>query len=165
MSRTPIHFEQVRPLPLTHTSEIPEEFLDAMGHMNVMWYTHLFGFGMGGLLQQLEVPWSKMAEDDGGTFALETHIRYLSEVRVGQHIETHARLLGRTEKRFHLLHFMINLDKQDVSATFETITAYVDLRVRKMAPMPLKLAHGLDQLIEQHARLDWDAPVCGSMAP
>ncbi len=165
MPRVTIDFDQVQQLPLTHASQIPEEFLDAMGHMNVMWYTHLFGFGMGGLLQQLGVPWSKMAEDHGGTFALETHIRYLSEVRVGQNIETHIRVLGRSEKRFHTLHFMLNQDKRDVSASFETITAYVDLRVRRMAAMPTQLAEGLDRLIDEHARLDWVAPVCGSMSP
>ena len=106
-----------------------------------------------------------MAEIHGGTFALETHIRYLSEVRVGHQIETHVRVLGRSDKRFHVLHFMINCDKQDVSATFETITAYVDLSVRRMAAMPVELAESLDRLAEEHRQLDWEAPVSGIMAP
>jgi acyl-CoA thioester hydrolase len=29
-------------LPVTHQATVPESYLDAMGHMNVMWYTHLF---------------------------------------------------------------------------------------------------------------------------
>ncbi|MEM1068240.1 MAG: thioesterase family protein [Planctomycetota bacterium] len=165
MPRVSIDFECVQQLPLTHSTVIPEEYLDAMGHMNVMWYTHLFGFSLGGLLQQFEIPWSKMAERHGGTFALETHVRYLSEVRVGQQVQTHARVLGRTSKRFHLLHFMTNLDKQDVSASFETITAYVDLSLRKMAAMPNELTAGLDRLMQSHDQLDWAAPVCGSMSP
>ena len=165
MPRVHLDFENVQSLPRTYSSVIPEEYLDAMGHMNVMWYTHLFGFSTGGLLESLNVPWSKMAESNGGTFALETHVRYFSEVRVGQQVETFVRVLGRTHKRFHVLHFMINLDKRDVSASFETVTAYVDLSVRQMATMPALLADGLDRLTIEHARLDWEAPVCGSMAP
>lgn len=165
MPRVRVDLDQVQQLPKTHTADIPEEFLDAMGHMNVMWYTHLFGISLGGLLQQIGMPWSKMAETKGGTFALETHIRYLSEVRVGQQVETYVRVLGRTSSRFHLLHFMTNVDKQDVSATFETVTAYVDLNVRRMAIMPETLSEGLDRFANEHKTLDWESPTCGSMSP
>jgi len=32
-------------LPVLHRADIPETYLDEMGHMNVMWYTHLFSEG------------------------------------------------------------------------------------------------------------------------
>ena len=36
-------------LPITLQTVIPEDYIDVMGHMNVMWYTHLFGKATGGL--------------------------------------------------------------------------------------------------------------------
>ena len=35
-------------LPITHRAVIPDDYLDEMGHMNVMWYTHLFSLARGG---------------------------------------------------------------------------------------------------------------------
>ena len=39
----------LNPLPVTYRAFIPEAYLDEMGHMNVMWYTHLFSQAMGGI--------------------------------------------------------------------------------------------------------------------
>ena len=38
-------------LPVTHRAVIPEDFIDGFGHVNVMWYTHLFTEGAGGLFR------------------------------------------------------------------------------------------------------------------
>lgn len=42
---------ELRQLPLTHQATIPEDYLDSMGHMNVMWYTHLFAHAMLGIFK------------------------------------------------------------------------------------------------------------------
>jgi len=165
VNRIQLDTDRVRRLPMTHSTLIPDEYMDAMGHMNVMWYTHLFSVAMGGTLHLLGLNWKEMAENHIGTFALESHIRYLSEVCVGQTVEIHSRLLGRTTKRFHAIHFMTNLARNDVSATFEVVGAYIDLKVRRMAPMPEEWTRELDRLISEHNQLDWDATTCGVMAP
>jgi acyl-CoA thioester hydrolase len=165
LPRIEIDLEDVRQLPAVHRATIPDDYLDAMGHMNVMWYTHLFSCGMGGVLRMMGLDWDEIAAHHGGTFALESHTRYLSEVRIGQTIEVHARIVARSEKRFHVMQFMPNLDKQDVAATFETVNAYVDLRERRMAVFPETVAEKLDALIESHQGLGWPAPVSGGMAP
>ena len=136
-----------------------------MGHMNVMWYTHLFSLAMGGLFQLVGLSWEQMKQLQGGTFALESHIRYLSEVHGGQAIEIHSRLLSRSEKRFHALHFMTNSERQDVSATFEVVGAYIDMRSRRMAALPNEVTQRLDTLIAEHGKLEWEAPTCGVMGP
>ncbi len=165
MTKILLDISDVRRLPLTHATTIPEEYLDAMGHMNVMWYTHLFSLGMGGLFDRLGITWEQLEKDQAGTFALESHIRYLSEVRVGQNVEIHSRVLGRTEKRFHAIHFMTNQDKHDVSATFEVVGAYIDMRSRRMAALPDEAVRRLDALLSDHHQLGWEAPACGVMRP
>ena len=165
MPRLNIHVEDVLQLPKTFTKTIPEDYLDDMGHMNVMWYTHSFSYGMGGLFERFGMSWDAIREVGGGTFALESHVRYLSEVRVGQTIEIYSRLVGRSEKRFHALHFMVNVEKQDVSAVYEMVGAYVNLSERRMAAIPTEIAARMDEMLEKNSQLSWEAPVCGVMAP
>lgn len=155
----------VRQLPLTHRTVVPEEYLDAMGHMNVMWYTHLFSMAMGGLFDLVGLTWEEIRHYQGGTFALESHNRYLAEVRVGETIEIHSRLLDRTEKRFHAMHFMTNQTQENVAASFEVVGAYIDLRSRRMAPFPDRIAAQLDWTIGEHRKLRWPAPTSGVMSP
>ncbi len=165
MPKIHLDIELVRALPRTYTATIPGDYLDDMGHMNVMWYTHLFSMAMGGMLQLIGLTPEHVQQRHGGSFALESHIRYLSEVRVGHSIQVHTRLLGRSAKRYHVLHAMINQEKQDLAATFEAVGAYIDMRTRRMADFPPEIAEPLDRLIEQHRQLQWTAPVCGIMCP
>jgi len=165
MPRIHLDINLVRKLPTTHTATIPGDYLDDMGHMNVMWYTHLFSMAMGGMFQLIGLTPEHVQQHHGGSFALESHIRYLSEVRVGHSIQVHTRLLGRSSKRYHVLHAMINDHKQDVAATFEAVGAYIDMRTRRMAAFPPEITQPLDRLIAEHQQLEWPAPVCGIMRP
>ena len=119
MPRPQLNLEEVRQLPETYEAIIPEDYLDMMGHMNVMWYTHLFSMAMGGVFRLTGLTREYMENNHSGMFVLESHIRYLSEVRVSQKVSVHSRMLGRTAKRIHAIHFLINHDKHDVAATFD----------------------------------------------
>lgn len=156
----------LRDLPVTAKAEIPPMYLDEMGHMNVMWYTHLFSRAVWGLFQQIGFTHDYMQTSGAGSFALELHVRYLVEVHAGQHVTLHTRALGRTAKRIHYLHFM-SIDERHgaLSATGEIVSAHVDLSVRRQSPFPPPLADAFDRLVEQHAALSWPAPVCGTMRP
>jgi acyl-CoA thioester hydrolase len=164
MPRLIIDLANVQQLLKTHSQIIPAEYLDVMGHMNVMWYTHLFSMGLVGLMKLVGVTETFDDQHDSGTFALESHIRYLSEVRVGQTIHIHTRMIGRSEKRFHILHFMTNDDKQDVSATFEIVGSCVNLSQRRTAPIPPNMAGPIDRLVTEGNALMWEAPICGTMS-
>ncbi len=165
MPRIDLDVDAVRLLPETNRQTIPESYLDEMGHMNVMWYTHLFSGAMGGVFKMIGLDWEQYAETHIGTFALEAHIRYLAEVRVGHTITVHSRVMGRSERRFYVMHFMVNEDRDNVAATFENIGTFVDLRVRRSAPIPDDLRNNLDSIFAQHDALSWKAPVCGIMNP
>ena len=119
MTRPQLDPGQIAQLPLTHEEIIPEDYLDIMGHMNVMWYTHLFSMSMSGIFRLVGITRDYMEQQHAGMFALESHIRYLSEVRDGHQVVVHSRFLGRSAKRLHLIHFLLNQDKHDVAATFE----------------------------------------------
>jgi acyl-CoA thioester hydrolase len=152
-------------LPVTHQAEITDEYLDLMGHMNVMWYTHLFSLGAWGLFQMVGLTRAYFEAHRAGSFALAQHFRYVKEVRAGQHVTIRSRVLGRSEKRWHTIHFMIIDELDALAATCEVVQAHVDMTVRRTSPMPPAITDAIDRLIAEHARLDWEAPVCGALKP
>jgi acyl-CoA thioester hydrolase len=152
-----------RDLPLTATAEVLPEWLDEMGHMNVMWYTHLFSKGVHGFFAMFGFTPEYMLGNLAGTFALELHVRYLSELRVGERVAIYSRALGRTAKRLHYMQFLVNDGKQVLSATGELVSAHVDMKVRRQAPLPEAITTEFDKLLAKHQALDWPAPTCGVM--
>ena len=152
-------------LPVTHRAVIPETYLDEMDHMNVMWYTHLFTEAAGGLFQIVGLTREHFTASRTGSFALEQHFRYLKEVRVGQHVTLRSRVLGRSAKRWHTIHFMTIDELDALAATAESVSTHVDMRVRRSSPMPPAVTDAIDRLLIEHASLDWDAPVCGALKP
>src|SRR6059058_4877409 len=94
-------------LPITHRAVIPEAYIDEMGHMNVMWYTHLFTQAAWGLFQMVGLNEQYFSANHTGSFALAQHFRYLKEVRLGQHVTLRSRVLGRSAKRWHTIYFMM----------------------------------------------------------
>ena len=155
--------EQVSSLPITNEATIDETFLDSNRHMNVSWYLHLFNRATGEMYRALGVDWSELRDSSSSSFILEGHIRYLSEVLIGEHVTVRTRLVGRSAKRVHFLHLMFNDDKQTIAATYEKVMAHMDMKTRRMAPYPKPIQLKLDAIFARHQSLDWDPPVCGVM--
>jgi acyl-CoA thioester hydrolase len=153
------------PLPVTHRAVIPGDYLDEMGHMNVMWYTHLFSQAAWGMFQLVGLTPEYFAAHSTGSFALAQHFRYLKEVRLGQPVTLRSRVLGRSAKRWHTIHFMTIDDAGTLAATAEVVSTHVDMTVRRSSPMPPAVTAAIDRLLAEHTRLGWDAPVCGAMTP
>jgi acyl-CoA thioester hydrolase len=152
-------------LPVTHRAVIPDAYLDEMGHMNVMWYTHLFSEAARGLFQLVGLTREHFTAHRTGSFALAQHFRYLKEVRLGQHVTLRSRALGRSAKRWHTIHFMTIEELDMPAATSEMVSTYMDMTVRRSAAMPAAVTDAIDRLLTDHAGLEWDAPVCGAMKP
>jgi acyl-CoA thioester hydrolase len=150
-------------LPITHRAVIPDAYLDEMGHMNVMWYTHLFSQAAWGLFQMVGFTLDYFKTNQAGSFALTQHFRYLKEVRLGQHVTIRCGVLGRSAKRWHSIQFMV-VDELDVlAATSEGVSTHVDMRTRRSSPMPATICDAIDRLVADHSEVLRDAPVCGAM--
>ena len=152
-------------LPLTHRQTIPEDYLDLLGHMNVMWYTHLFDMATWNFVALFGMTPDYHLHSGNGSFALEQHTRYLAEVRAGENVLIYTRLLGRSAKRFHFFHFMVKEKSGLLSATTELIGTHVDMGTRRTSPLPGEIGALVDRMLAEHQALGWEAPVCGAMAP
>lgn len=162
-ARVSIH--DVRQLPLTHQATIPEDYLDSMGHMNVMWYTHLFAHAMGGIFKRIGMNRDYFVDNQAGSFALKQYVDYLIEVRFGEQIFIHTRLLGRSSKRIHLMHFMIKDSGESLASTSEVLLTHIDMRIRRSSPFSAEIADNIDQLLAVHHALHWSAPLAGPIKP
>ena len=149
-------------LPVYHRKTIPADYQDLMGHMNVRWYFDLFAGSARKFFKSHGLDQDYFRSGKFGVFALKHFIQYFAEVRVGQTVAIHARLVGRSDKRFHFMLFMINESTTQLAATFEALITHADLKIRRAAPMPAELAQKLDAALAEDAA-DWETPVCGAM--
>jgi len=150
-------------LPITHEATIPATYLDSMGHMNVMWYTHLFGRATCGLFKLVGMDDAYFRDRDTGSFALAQFFRYRKEVRVGERVMLRSRVVARSEKQFHVVHFMTKEPQHVLAATGEFLAAHIDMSTRKTSPFDPQIAQNLDRLIAEHSALGWDAPLSGAI--
>ncbi len=152
-------------LPRTWQATIPENYQDEMGHMNVMWYTHLFDRATFSFFDSFGFGADYFHQARSGCFALTQHTRYLAELHVGESVSLYTRALGRSVKRLHFMHFLLVDADQRLSATCEYLATHVDLTVRRSSPLPPHLAEAFDRWVEQHRQLPWDPPLCGVIQP
>ena len=158
-------------IPLSLLQALPEfyrqtasaEYLDLMGHMNIRWYFDLFGKAGRELFKAHGLDETYFKQGSSGVFTLKQFIQYFAEVRVDQKVAIHTRLTGLSEKRFHYLHFMINETTTRLAATFEALITHADLKIRRSAPMPDRIAQQFAATLVRDRALEWEAPVCGAM--
>ncbi len=158
-----IPVEQVQCQPFHLRATIPIDYLDDFGHMNIQWYVKLFNDAIWHLMADLGMDTTYFEKEQVGVVALEQHIRYLAEVRAGQTVALHSRVLGRSEKRMHFMQFMINETQQALAATIEVLATHFDRKVRRSSPFPPPKARIIDARIQQDSQLDWQPPLCGPL--
>jgi acyl-CoA thioester hydrolase len=142
---------------------IPESYRDANGHMNMRWYVAIFDDAGDSLHGRLGITPEYHRQHGTGTFDLEHHTHFLSEVNPAERVAVYVRLVGCSAKRFHYLMFMINETTGELAAIFECINAFADLRARKTIPFLPEIAGRINDWVAADSRRDWSAPVCGAM--
>ncbi len=158
-----VPLDKLAMLPLYHRETIPKTYLDAMGHMNVRWYMALFDTSVWKLFISHGLDESYFIRKQMGVFALKHFIQYFSEVKVGETVAMRIRLLGRNEKRFHFMNFMINESANKLAAVLEVLGTHADLKLRKAMAMPQDISQKFDTRIAEDQQLDWEAPVSGAI--
>ena len=157
--------EQMEDLPVYHRETITEEYLDAMGHMNVRWYMALYDEATWRFFTAIGMTADYFDMAHAGAFALKQFLSYFSEIQAGRTVALRTRVLGRSEKRFHFMHFMVDETAGMVASSFESLGTHADLKRRRSMPFPDYIASELDARIAADSRLDWEAPACGILHP
>jgi len=160
-----ISIEELMRLPLFYRATITPDHLDEMGHLNVRWYVAFYDEAAWRLFEAIGFTQDYFKREQGGLFALQQFIRYLAEVRLGEMITVRSRILGRSAKRIHFMHFMVNETRPGLASTMEMLTSHADLTIRRTSPFPPHIETAIEALLTEHQQLDWSAPVCGVIQP
>jgi acyl-CoA thioester hydrolase len=156
--------EQIVELPIVFRGQVEEHHLDAMGHMNIRHYVGMFDSGAWDMFASFGLTLEFYKQHTVGMFALEQHLRYVREVRLGEKVAIAFRVVGLSTKRSYFIMFMINETRQELSATFESVGSFADLTQRRTAPFPPEIFANIDALWQKHHALNWQAPLCGSIS-
>ncbi len=160
-----VPIEQIAALPEYYLVTIPPAYIDLLGHMNVRYYFEIYGGGAMGIFGAMGMSERYIKEKKAGNFVLRQIIDYIAEVLEGDTVSVRARVLGRSERRIHVMYFMFNETRQRLASTSEVLVSYADLSIRRTAPWPAEFAERIDALVALSNALDWDAPVSGAIGP
>jgi acyl-CoA thioester hydrolase len=156
--------DEVRQLPALLTARVEPEWIDVNGHMNVRHYLELCAAGTSILCyDQVGIDDAYRAERRMGVFTAEHHLRYFSELHLGEKLSVHVRVLERSDKVVHMVALLVDDTHDRLANTLEVTLVHVDMDTRKAVALPEEIAAAFDQEIAVSHALDWEAPVCGAM--
>lgn len=111
------------------------EWVDSYGHMNLAYYLVVFDLAT-------DVLWPRLGLGPGfraaglGTFAAETWVNYVREVRDAMPLDCESEVLAHDAKRLLAVHRMRHASEGWLAAENEVLYLCVDLERRRVAPWP-----------------------------
>jgi carnitine 3-dehydrogenase len=142
-----------RPLRLIETVARPE-WIDYNGHLTDFRYLQVFGDATDAL-------WRSVGIDDAyrragrAPYTVETHVRYLAEVRQMDALYVTTQLLAVDPKRLRVFHRLHRGRDDSLAATGEFMYLHVDTEARKAVPMAGSVLDRLATVGSAHAKLPW----------
>jgi acyl-CoA thioester hydrolase len=156
-------FDEVLELPAQLEREVGADLIDLNGHMNIRHYLSMGAHSSAGLLVEAGMTPDYRKDQNRGIFTAEHHLTYLAEVRAGDQVSAHARLLGRSARAAHIASLLLNRSRHELSYALEVILVHVDLTQRRGTAFPESVSLHLDGVLRQHQSLTWTMPVYGSV--
>jgi acyl-CoA thioester hydrolase len=135
------------------TAVVLPEWIDYNGHMNVGYYHVAFDVAAEPFFEFLGFTPDYRKAQGITTFALESHLAFLREVKVGDRLRFEARLLDHDYKRVHFFQQMYHADEGYLAATYESVSAHVDMASRRTAPMGEALQARVAAVLAAHRDL------------
>jgi acyl-CoA thioester hydrolase len=145
--------DQALALPRTLEATVEQRFIDLNGHMNVAWYVHLFDRATWVLFERLGIDEPYRTRANAGMFAVEQHLRYLGELREGDPLEVHSRVLEVRPKSLRLMHVMTDPVRQRIAAIAEVVGVHIDYTSRR------SIAFSPEQLARMQREVTGGAPL------
>lgn len=154
--------DQVDQIPSVKDMVVPPEFLDENLHMNIGHYLTLSARGVGALCDELGLGHDYIDERRLTVFTAEHHIRYFAELRLGQELSVHVRLLDRSAKALHAMAFILNRTTHALASTMEVALVHVGMDTRRPEDFPADIVERIDIALKADDYA-WPAPLCGVM--
>jgi acyl-CoA thioester hydrolase len=140
------------PLPPFRMTVQPD-WIDYNGHMNVAFYVLAFDKATDALLDHLGLGEAYRRATNCSIYALEAHVTYNRELKLGAPLAIDTQLIDADAKRLHFFHRMTHAEEGYLAATTELLGLHVDLAGPKAAPMPAEALAAVERLLARHRAL------------
>lgn len=135
-----------------HTEDMQDAWRDAYGHLNEAYYLVPFSNAGWKVQDHFGIGTAYFDATGCALYTLETHLRYLAEVRAPATLRIESMILGVDAKRLQMGHVMWNGERE--SATFESVGLHYDTRQGRACPFPDDVLVALQAAAVQPAP-DW----------
>lgn len=141
---------EAEPLRL-YEGRVPVEWIDYNGHMNESRYLEIFGYATDALLARIGMD-DAMLQRGFSYYTVETHLRHLDEIRLGEDYVATTQILGQDEKRIHLFHRLLHANGR-LLATGEQMMLHVDTKAHRAVAAAAEVLAILQPLAASQAGL------------
>ncbi len=134
-------------------TEVQPGWIDYNGHMNVAYYVLAFDKATDGLLDHLGLGEAYRRATTHSFYALEAHVTYDRELKLGAPLSIDTQLIDADAKRLHFFHRMTHAVEGYLAATTELLGLHVDLAGPRAAPMPEAALAAVARVLAEHRTL------------
>ena len=156
-------YAQIAALPSYSERPVPVFFEDINGHMNVRYYLGMASEGLDEALTEVGIP-TNWVDKGFAIFSAEHHLTYISELLTGDRVSSRVLLLGRSERAMHVLVYLLDDTREQISCVVEEICLHMDMSTRTTSPWPDDVAAQIDARVAEHRGVEFEPTVSGSMA-
>lgn len=142
---------------------IQEAWVDYNGHMNIAYHTLIFFNAVDQFYEMIGLGRPYKEAKAMTTFAVESHIVYQREVKLGDEVKVSIQLLGFDEKRLHYFCTMQHATEGYSISTQELLVLHVDLSTKKVTPFSEDPMEKMAELWEAHKDLPIPPQICSKM--
>ena len=132
------------------TEPIISDWTDYNGHMNLAFYIHLFDQGWDVLLDKFEMGGDSAKIQKRSTFAVESHTKYIKEVKQGDEVDINLLFLDHDLKRMIYQLEIFSKTGNYRAATTEVCSLYVNLETRRVTDVEPHKLELMDRFIAEN---------------
>ena len=133
------------------STKIIKEWTDYNNHMNLSYYILVFDMGAEKILSKFQMGEQSAKLTKKSTMVVETRTTYNNEVKEGDEVDIHLSYVDHDKKRIHYKLEMYDKAKNQLSATTEVISLYIDLNKRKVAEFETEKIEIMDNFIKENS--------------
>ncbi len=135
-----------------HSEPLKDEWLDAYGHLNEAYYLVPFTNTTWFLQDQFKIGVEYFEQTGCALYTVETHLRYVNEVRKPAEINVESIILGSDVKKIWFAHLMVV--NEQICATAEFLILHYSTREGRTIAMPDEVQRSLREA-EIKEKPDW----------
>jgi acyl-CoA thioester hydrolase len=142
------------PTPFVNIGQrVLPEWIDGNGHMNVAYYLKAFDEGFDSAFDAVGLGYQRVAETGFSSMTVDVHISYHRELFEAAPLRITTQLADCDEKRVLWVQAMYHANQGFLAATVEWLILSIDMRQRRVAPMPAEQLAIMHRVKAAHAGL------------